>query len=486
MSSKIENSVRISLRKFLFFLILVLLFQSVYTSCKQDFFNTDSTAKLSFSTDSIKFDTVFTTIGTATDGFKVYNKTKGTLNISEIRLSKGQNSNFRINVNGTPGNTHSDVELAEGDSIYVFVEATINPERDEMIESDAVEFMTNGNLQNVYLEAFGQDIHLIRDSVLQTARWSSDKPYVIYDTLIVDFEQTLTLSAGTHLHFHRGAQLLVLGSLISEGSADEPVIMEGDRLEDMYFDVPGQWEGVWLTKFSKNNFLSHTQILNANIGLWTDSVQNEYAKVVLQNCIIAHHSLYGVWGNMSNIEAFGTEISDCGISNVMLTRGGSYGFYHCTISNYFSHAVRRSSAVYLKNYLEYNGTAYITPFSRILFSNSIIWGNKETEIGIDLLADNEAPNTYIFENSIVKIDKKSEINTSDEQHYKSIFLNTDPKFKAYTLYDFSLDTLSQAKDAGNSTLSPDFRFLLEYDINGIFRFGDSAPDLGAYERLESE
>ncbi len=471
-------------RKLVSYLFSVLFFIALISACRQDLVITDSNAKLSFSNDSVKFDTVFSSIGTATLGFKVYNHNNGAVNISSVRLSKSSESNFRINVNGVSGAEFSDIELAEGDSIYVFVEATIDPGRDEMIEEDAVEFVTNGNTQHVHLQAYGQDVYIVRDSVLQSVTWKNDKPYLIFDTLVVDIDETLRLEAGAHLHFHRGSQLLVLGTLISEGTTDEPVILEGDRLEDMYFDVPGQWEGVWLTKFSKENYLRNTHILNANIGLWTDSVQNEYAKVILHNCVISHHSLYGVWGNMSNVEAFGTEISDCGISNVMLTRGGSYGFFHCTVANYFSHAVRRSSAVYLKNYLEYNGTAYITPFSRVYFGNSIIWGNKDTEIGIDLLADDQVSNPYLFENTILKIHKDALINTSEEAHYKNILLNIDPKFKKYSEYDFSLDTLSVAKDTANIEIYNLFPDFLNFDILNTNRLGDSKPDLGVYERVE--
>ena len=71
------------------------------TSCKKDVLNTDGA--LTFSVDTVLFDTVFTTIGSATRQFKIYNPSNNEVNISSIMLAGGQQSKYRINVDGIPG-----------------------------------------------------------------------------------------------------------------------------------------------------------------------------------------------------------------------------------------------------------------------------------------------------------------------------------------------------------------------------------------------
>ncbi len=452
-------------------------------SCERDTFNTDADAVLAFSTDTLMFDTVFTSIGSVTRSFKVGNLNKGTVNIDRLRLKKGDASNYRLNVNGMPGNYFENIEIDEKDSIYIFAEVTVDPNRDEMIEEDAVQFYINGNLQEVQLVAFGQDVHLINDSIIASQTWGNDKPYLIYNSVAVNENEELRLEAGAHLYFHRNSQMIVLGTLTSEGTADEPVIIEGDRLEDMYFDVPGQWEGIWLTKISHDNYLNYTQIYGANYGIWVDSVQNENPMLVINNSIISHHTLFGLHAVMSHVVAYNSEFSDCGYNNIKLSRGGDYEFYHCTVSNYFSHAVRRDAAICLNNYLKYEDVVYLSQLDNAYFANCIIWGNKETELNIDLYNEG-VENNYKFDNCILKIDSKSGIDTDDTEHYTANIINTDPKFKDYFEYDFSLDTLSVAKDAANPAIINKLPDFLNFDMYGTNRLNDSGPDIGAYERLE--
>lgn len=455
------------------------------SSCRQDFMYEKSDARLTFSTDTVQFDTIFSGVGSTTRTFTVKNKNPGTINISSVFLENGNSSKFRLNVNGSPGKKFSDIQLRQDDSIYIFVEVTIDPNQDKLLEEDRLKFSLNGNEQEVVLEAFGQDVHLIDGEYISNETWGQDKPYLIYNSFAVDSGAYLKLEAGARLHFHRGSELIVLGTLISEGTADEPVILQGDRLEDMYFDVPGQWEGVWLTKFSHDNYLKHTHILNANYGIWTDSVQNQNAKLMLENCLISHHTLFGLWGNMSSVFAFNTEISDCGFNCINLTRGGYYEFYHCTVGNYYSHAVRRDAAVRLNNYLEHEQTLYLSQLNQAYFGNCIIWGDKETEINIDLYNEG-VENNWKFENSIIKIGEESNIDTSQSEHFSRNLTNIPPKFKDYAEYDFSLDTLSDAKDAADPNIIQIYPAFLEYDFYQNSRLSDNAPDLGAYERIETE
>ena len=103
-------------------------FLIAFTSqCRKQDILTHSNVTLSFSSDTILFDTLFTTIGSTTKYFKVYNSNNGKINISSIHLAQGTNSPFRINVNGDAGVLFENIEIEENDSIFIFVEVTIDP-----------------------------------------------------------------------------------------------------------------------------------------------------------------------------------------------------------------------------------------------------------------------------------------------------------------------------------------------------------------------
>lgn len=133
----------------------------MFYSCRKDDFTTDSGAKLSFSTDTLLFDTVFTTMSSTTKRIKVYNKNSDNIIISDIRLQNGANSQFRINVDGLSGNQHSNIEIRSGDSIYIFLEVTIDPNSvlSPFVVEEQLLFSTNGNNQKVHLMAWGQNAH---------------------------------------------------------------------------------------------------------------------------------------------------------------------------------------------------------------------------------------------------------------------------------------------------------------------------------------
>jgi len=453
-------------------------------SCRPENIYTENDAHLEFSLDTVMFDTVFTTIGSATKRFKVYNPYDEAIIISSIDVAKGNGSNFKINVNGTPGNSAKDVELAGNDSLFVFVEVNIDPGRDEMLESDSVVFKTNGNMQDIKLAAYGQDVHLINDSVVRTTTWQNDKPYLIYNSMAVDSGEVLTIEQGTQLHFHRGSQMYVVGTLNVNGTVEEPVVFQGDRLEYMYDDVPGQWKGIWITKQSKDNVINHAEIKNAVIGIQVDSVGSNYPMLSIHNSVIQHHSFAGIYTQLSAVFATNCVIADCGYYAVALTRGGQYWFYHCTIANYWRNTVRQTPSLLLSNYLEHDESVLLYGLSNAEFKNCILYGNVDTEMYPDNKYDVEYESfNYIFENCMLKIDPELEIDTEDTKYYKNIILNQSPSFVDTENYKFELDTLSPAKDSGNPQLLIDFSNLLNFDILGNPR-SITEPDLGAYERLE--
>ena len=144
------------MKKAFFFIFL---FVYIFSSCKKDPVTTDSSATLNFSIDTLMFDTVFTTVGTITKKFKVYNPNSKRVIISSIRLEKGSASKFRLNVDGIPGKELTDIEIRAKDSLFIFVEATLgeNNANNPLIINEKIFFNLNGNRQEVNLMACMKD-----------------------------------------------------------------------------------------------------------------------------------------------------------------------------------------------------------------------------------------------------------------------------------------------------------------------------------------
>ena len=177
-------------------------------------------ARVAFSQDTVMFDTVFTTIGSASEAFRIVNLSPGRVLLEDITLEDQGDSPFRINVDGIPGPSVGGLELDEGDSLYVFVEVTIDPENDydlPFIVKDRIRVTLNGYSQYVQLIAYGQDAFFHGSPGAITtldcnSNWSAQKPHVIYGVVGVAPDCDLSVEAGgsnpcpcrgRHLRFRR-------------------------------------------------------------------------------------------------------------------------------------------------------------------------------------------------------------------------------------------------------------------------------------------
>lgn len=462
--------------------ILIIAISILYFSCEKEEFNKSQTANLQFSKDTVLFDTIFTTIGSTTKRFTVKNPYKESVKISSIYLASAENSPFRLNIDGYPGNRLDNVEIKGKDSIYVFVELTIDPTGSNlpMVVQDSIIFSFNSKQQDVDLVAFGQDVHKINGEIIGTETFYNDKPYLIYNYLFVDTNSVLSIEPGAVLHFHRGSRLYVAGTIIANGSFDSPIKFEGDRLEHIYDDIPGQWDGIWLLPGSKDHVFNFTEIKNAIIGIQVDTLTNLTKPTLeISNSKIQNMSAAGIYAQGSTIKAYNNVITNCGQFAVALTLGGSYEFYHCTFANYWRFSTRTTPSILLNNYyIDIYNNLQIRPLDKATFSNCIIFGNKEAEIIFDY---HESENfNFLFDHSLLKVD--SDFSTNDPANFKNVIVNQDPKFIDSQNHNYELDTLSIAKDKGD----PDIGLIYPLDINLNNRNLDSGPDLGAYERIENK
>jgi hypothetical protein len=471
------------IRKIIYFFVIVL--SAGIFSCERLDIITDPGAKLRFSTDTVFFDTIFTTIGSTTRQLRVYNHYDQPLKITSIELAGSQGSVFRLNIDGIPGNSATDIEIPPEDSIYIFVGVTLDPNNADslLMIHDSIIFLTNGNIQDVDLVAWGQDVHLINGEIIGTETWISDKPYLVFNSMLVDTNEVLTIEEGVIVHFHRDSRLYVAGTIIVNGTLDNPVTFQGDRLEQLYKDIPGQWDGLWLLPGSHDNRIDYAVIKNGIIGIEADTLASVTIPTLkISNSIIINMSAVGILGLGTTINASNCVIGNCGQFALALLIGGSYEFYHCTIANYWGSwpTTRTTPAIALNNYYkDINGNYQVRPIEKAFFGNCIIYGSRESEFEIDSF-----PNTilnYELNHCITRIDPEK-FNLYDQSRFKTIFNNEDPKFVSYEDNDYQLDTLSAAKDMGLI----DYALLYSSDILGKSRLDDDGPDIGAYERVEGD
>jgi len=470
------------------FLFLAITILWVAAGCKKDDFNTDPAFKLEFSSDTVIFDTVFTSIGSSMRALVIRNTGNSKVNISKISLARGNASPFRINIDGTATGELNNLEIGAKDSAYIFVKVTIDPNNvnNPMIESDSVIFETNGNIQDVKLVAWGQDAYFHHNATLTgDVTLPSDKPHVIYGFLEAAAECNLSLEAGTKLYFHNGSSLQIRkgASFNVNGTLESPVIFTNDRLEDEYQLLPGIWDGIWLENGCKNVSFTYAEITNAKVGIQADSTGlTDNNPLRLHNCMIHNMTNYGILATKSQIVATNCQITNCGGNVVSIENGGSYNFRNCTLARYFNSgkgypALAISNFIFGKLYIKSPGA-----LTKAYFGNCIITGNQDNEIVLYELEGTDF--NFQFDRCLVNWDATLYPAAGYESNFIDCIMNEDSIFINPKLNDFQLDTLSIAIDAAsiniiNSTI-PDITF----DRKGISRFEHGLPDLGAYERVE--
>jgi hypothetical protein len=458
----------------------------LFNSCNDDGFLTSEDVNLAFSVDTLMFDTIFTSIGSTTKSFRVINPHNRPVLISAIELAGGNNSPYRLNIDGEMSNTAKDIEVPARDSIYIFVELTVDPNgsNQPMIVQDSVVFILNSNIQDIDLLAWGQDFIPIKNQLIETTTWTAEKPYLIYNAAVVDTGHVLTIEPGTRIYFHKEAILASFGSIEARGTFENPIIFSSDRLEQMYSDIPDQWYGILLFPNEQLNIFENTQIKNARIGLQAGTLEYEgAAHVKLHNVRIEHHSYFGLLAIKSIIDATNVLVADCGVHAVALTLGGNYNFNHCTVANYWSSFSNRNQASVIISNRLYDESQdppieYVSDLTQAKWSNSIIWGNIESEI--DLGHNSDYLFNFEFDNCLVKV-SDSLLNAHPGEFEKTI-VNIDPVFVDYREYNYGPDSISPAINAGYK----EYGDLVPFDLNNVSRIADTAPDLGAFEYVKVE
>ena len=495
--------------KYLLFSIALLFF--LFSCDKEDSFTTSSSDKLEFSVDTLRFDTIFTEIGSATRFFRVYNRANQSIRISNISLKGNSLSKFNLNVDGIPGDTHQEVVIYPKDSIYVFAEVTINPDDPLSISPffvyDEVIFETNGNTQSVTLEAAGQNANYFpsrwhNDSVAVFSCngevvWNDPKPYVLYG-IVAFVDCQLTIPAGARIHVHGGLARdedengepfvyntgrLFIGenaSINVQGTIENPVIFEGDRTEDgLGFDfknADGQWTGLIFSRGSQNNVMENAIVKNARFGIFLDSA----ADLSLKNVQVFNTSGPGLFAYHAQVDAENCLFYNNGSNAVQIAFGGDYNFDYCTLANYGTDA----SALSMTNGVCYDAECEVSAAYRLnaRFRNSIIYGFLSDEIFLSDFTGNQGSDRFAFNYSFEECIIRARDINDPEQGFPDFFdwcncFNASPSdalFVDINEDNYRLDTLSVAEEQGTPLNG------IQFDLEGNGR-DPLRPDLGCYE-----
>ncbi|MEE4000487.1 hypothetical protein V1T75_09055 [Tenacibaculum sp. FZY0031] len=490
--------------------VLALILSIIVMSCRKDFNTVPSYGKLQFSKDTVFLDTIFSNIGSATYNLKVYNKSNKTITIPEIKLENGNTSNYRLNVDGLAGDNFNNIDILANDSIYIFIETTIDVNAvTNPLYTDKILFDTGENQQDVALVTLVQDAHFIfpskSSSGIETltidgketeiqGRFLTDeeltftnkKPYVIYGYAAVPPSKTLTIEAGAKIHFHNNSGLIIDkdANLKANGTLGEKVIFEGDRLEHQFSEIPGQWGVIWIREGSYDNELNHAQIKNGTVGLLVDGQDTSSPTLTIKNTEIYNSSNYGVLGRNTHIEGENLVIGSAGQSALACTFGGKYTFTHATFANFWNNSIRQLPSVLVNNHITYINTSNeeVTEINDLVaanFTNCIIEGNNNVEFVLDRI-DGTTFN-YMIENCLIKFNDfnnsfadNNELNFEDSLHYQNNILNGEPNFKDVTRNEFIIGENSDAINKAKASA-------VSEDILGITR--SPSPDMGAYQHI---
>lgn len=455
------------------------LFLLLIASCKKESFNTSPNARLYTSSDTLHFDTVFTSTGSTTHFFRIYNDNDQKLKLSRIKLAGGTASYFKMNVDGIAGTEMTDLELEANDSLYVFVTVKINPTTANLpyVIQDSIQINYNGTDKWVQLEAWGQNARFFRSRLIDANEtWDNQKPYVILGGLLIDENVTLTIQKGTKVYLHADAPFIVDGTLIITGEKYDStrVRFQGDRLDDPYRDYPAGWPGIYFRETSKDNQLTYAIIKNAYQGIVSDRPSvNANPKVYLQQCIIDNCYDAGLFGLRTSIKAENCLISNCG-KNIILAYGGNYDFNHCTSAAYSnSFLLHKEPALLLTDYVKQDNSILTAPLSAT-FRNCIFWGDNGTADD-EVVSSKQGTGTYAasFQNCLWKV-KNNPANITST----NIIANQDPLFDSVNnsrrIYNFRLKDESPAKNKGIGSG-------LSIDLDGNPR-AVGLPDIGCFEK----
>lgn len=480
-----------AMRPIIKLIILLLAVAAAISSCRKERLTLDPNNNIQLSADTLYFDTVFTKASSSrplsvNKQILIYNPYEESIRTS-VTLAGGTQSHFRLNVDGEAGHQFSDIEIFPNDSIFIFVEVhpdpnNNNPEFNPLIIRDSLLFNTNGNESKTMLIGWGQDAHYIfRDSIETDTTWANDQlPIVVYGYCYVKPDVTLTIAKNMNIHFAPNSWLYVEGKVNIQGTKEEPVLMQGDRLQPAWEETPGQWGGVWISYPSSGSEIEHALIKNGTVGVYCDTVSGNpnIPSVTLRKTMIRNMQVDGIHGQGATIYAENCISTNCGRYSFLASEGGDYTLLHNTFYTGTKDFIRQNPTFAFTNVTRDPITrAVLDEFSiKYTFINNIIDGP---------LADGEIVGDLSEDISLIDGESLIDYNaiqTEDQGYFSTASSNLqlllqDTMYIDAFNFNLDLDSLSPARGQAVQLVSP-LPTILDDFCN---RPRNTSLDIGAYQ-----
>lgn len=429
------------MKRFYFYAITAMLLAA---ACSDDeTFTTNKNSLLEFTTDTVSIDTLFSTVPSATAGFWVHNRTSKGIRLTNVRLERGNQSGFRVNVDGMFVNpVASGIEIRSGDSIRVFVEVTTRAngaDQPQLVQDNLIFSLQSGAVQSVNLRTWSWDALLTdsmtisRDTTIETT-----KPLVVTNRITVSRGATLTIR-NTTVYFHQQGGMTVNGTLKAENCT-----FRGDRLDHMFDYLPydrvsGQWQGIIISAPPTNiQVLNNCELRNATNAIIADS-----STVALTECKIHNSRGHGIKATNSTVM-----LSYCQLTNTLGDcldlEGGQAVIDHCTLAQFYPFTANRGAALRFTN----------TGYGMLLKCTNTLVTGYEADVVMGEQTDTAGVFDYFFSNCILRtdsVDDKERFEnvvwekTTDSIQGKKHFVEIDEQLLRY---NFSIDSLSPALRLG--------------------------------------
>jgi len=442
------------------------------SACKKK--NLFGDGNLSFSRDTLVFDTVFTTIGSTTKYFKIYNPQNKALKISQVELMGGSGSKFKLNLDGLQGTSFSDLEIPSGDSLFCFVEVklSVNGQNLPVIVEDSIRFTTNGEDQYVNLAVWGQDMYYHNKEIMVTQTWPTDKPHVIYGYAAIDSAQTLNIIGGTKIYMHKGAILWnYKGTLNIDGDYNNKVTFQGDRLEASYKDVPGQYYGIYMQE-ARPSMIDNTVIKNAIAGVHIYSRDPAFNQntLTISNSEIFNAASYGLF-LFDGPKVYGENVlvHSTGVHSLLVIQGADFTFNQCDFLGYGTGEGTTPAVGISNHYTNSQGTTVVANIPNANFNNCVIYGSSGEHLAIDTIQTGGLTLNFHFRNSVILRSNLGNPMFTSCSNANPLFLWPEADNFRFTSNSSSLN------NNGDQTYST------AMDITGSFA-RNNPPDIGVYEQ----
>lgn len=458
-------------------ILLLALTALLPAGCISDDIDPSPGLRLGFSTDTVRFGTLFSGVPSPTARLIVRNPNKKGVMISSIRM-RDDDGVFRLNVDGVSGYDFRDVEIRGKDSIYVYIECLVDAgdSREPVLFADRLDFTLNGHTQEVEVEAVAQNavrldcVTFSRDTVL-----GPELPYLVTDTLTVAEGAVLRLQPGVQLLFHDKAGMTVHGTLEAIGEPGRMVEMRGDRLDNVLPGVPydimaGQWRGIDIRPESFGNRLEYVDMRSTSEGLRVDSCGDlTRNKLTLLNSWLHNSQTQVLNASFSAITALGTCFSDAPLGVVTL-RGGDVRMVQCTVANqYLFAAVTKANLTleHCKPAADLPDAA--PPLMTGVLENCIIYG-----LGSSISPGDLTGADFYLKRVLLKEDGK------DDDNFINCLWDIDPMFLTVRNDYYFNYRLAEDSPVLHSGMAEYVTPECLYDMDGIDRLAGGDPALGAY------